>query len=379
MRDFIVLAIGALFGLGATVTAAVAPSYVNLPAWAVHWLFWSGIALMALTAVDAPLVLLWRPQLTAALCFNGGLLLVAAAAISQTSPRVVIARGAGQQSLQIIVGKDVPYETVEAAGVNRRRTIRVKVENNTSTAVSNGALRAINLDPPYRNQTEFLLKSDIAIPAHGHVFVDVAYYDEGSSQGRRSDFMYLVAPTGAFFAEAIPALPITTPHTFHLKLSTIESGLFVEIYCRLFVDTDHILHIENLGNSENHVEQSKSSHEISLQNAAVRLYEAAEEHRFLDFLVGIDDSSDKRLEHVKHLLIVDERINLSGIRSPSTKPRQIPRDELTYEMFPGVGSTVIDIHSNEIVWHGVSMPVGSLNVVIADFIEHIKKTGKQRC
>jgi hypothetical protein len=40
-REIILLAVGAVFGLGATMTAAVAPIYLpNMPPWAVHWLFW---------------------------------------------------------------------------------------------------------------------------------------------------------------------------------------------------------------------------------------------------------------------------------------------------------------------------------------------------
>jgi hypothetical protein len=116
---------------------------------------------------------------------------------------------------------------------------------------------------------------------------------------------------------------------------------------------------------------------VSLENAAVRLYEAAEEHGFLDFLVNVDDSADKRLENVKHQLIVDERINLSGMRSPSTVPRAIAKGELTNEMFPGAGSTIVNTHSNDVVWHDVSLPMRDLYGVIADFIEHIKQLGRR--
>lgn len=152
--------------------------------------------------------------------------------------------------VQIIVATGGSFELVEPAGVNRRRTIRVKIENNTDAGITNGKLQVLNLDPPYRDHTEFLLKSDISIPAHGHILADIAYYDEGSSQGLPGKWMYLVVPPGAFFAEAIPTLPIETPHTFHLKFSTLEGGLFDEVYCRLFVDSGHVLHLENRGDSK---------------------------------------------------------------------------------------------------------------------------------
>jgi hypothetical protein len=114
---------------------------------------------------------------------------------------------------------------------------------------------------------------------------------------------------------------------------------------------------------------------VSLHDAGVRLYEAAEEHGFLEFLFGLQYSSDKKIEHVKNQLIVDDRVSLSGIRPPSTKSRAIPPDELEFDMFPGDGSTIIDMHSNEIVWCDVSLPERDLNVVIADYIEHNKRVG----
>jgi hypothetical protein len=114
---------------------------------------------------------------------------------------------------------------------------------------------------------------------------------------------------------------------------------------------------------------------VSLHDAGVRLYKAAEEHGFLEFLVGLQYSSDKKIEHVKHQLIVDDRVSLSGIRPPSMKSRAIPRGELEFDVFPGDGSTIIDMHSNEIIWCDVSLRVRDLNVVIADYIEHNKRIG----
>jgi hypothetical protein len=116
------------------------------------------------------------------------------------------------------------------------------------------------------------------------------------------------------------------------------------------------------------------SESISLHDAAVKLYEAAEENGFLDLLVGTKDSPDERLENVKHQLIVDtDRIHLSGIRAPSTNPLPISKDELTYEMFPGSGSTIVEMYSNEIIWHDVSLPMQELSAVISDFVEHNRK------
>jgi hypothetical protein len=54
---------------------------------------------------------------------------------------------------------------------------------------------------------------------------------------------------GGFFAEAYPNLPVE-PHTFHLKFSTLEGGLFDEVFCRGLVDADHVLHLDNWGDSK---------------------------------------------------------------------------------------------------------------------------------
>ena len=87
LREIVLLALGAIFGLGATMTAAVAPTYLpNMPPWAVHWLFWGGIALMAIMTVDAGCLILWRPRSMTALFLDLGLFFLAAAAISQFSP-----------------------------------------------------------------------------------------------------------------------------------------------------------------------------------------------------------------------------------------------------------------------------------------------------
>ena len=76
LREIVLLALGAIFGLGATMTAAVAPAYLpNMPPWAVHWLFWGGIALMAIMTVDAGCLILWRPRSMTALFLDLGLFL----------------------------------------------------------------------------------------------------------------------------------------------------------------------------------------------------------------------------------------------------------------------------------------------------------------
>ena len=162
--------------------------------------------------------------------------------ISEAAPPVP---STGANRVRIVLGTGAPYETVTPAGVNRRRTIRVKIENNTDAEISNTKLRVLNLDPPYRGNTEWLLRDGITIGPHGHTFVEIAAYDEGTSQAPPGPWIRLIVPMeGGFFAEAYPNLPVQS-HTFHLGFSVLENGLSDEVYCRLFVDSDHVLHLEN--------------------------------------------------------------------------------------------------------------------------------------
>jgi hypothetical protein len=242
-HEIILLALGALFGVGGTIAGVAVPLlYLNTPPSMWHWAFWGGIALMILVVINTTLLLLLHPQLTAALLFNVGMVLVAFAAILQWSPRASPPTVSDKQSVQVLLGTGAPYETVEQAGLNRSRTVRVKIENNTNSEISNGKLEILNLDPPKNGNKDWLLKDGITIGPHKHTFVGVAAYNEGTSQAPVGTWIRLLVPMpSGFFAEAMPNLPVV-PHTFHLKFSTLEGGLFDEVYCGLFVDQHHILH-----------------------------------------------------------------------------------------------------------------------------------------
>jgi internalin A len=89
-RDVLLLAIGAIFGLGSTMASLAAPSHFpSAPAWVWHWLFWGGVALMAVTACDLVILSVWRPRLLTAVFANAGLLCFAGAWIAQSSPPFV--------------------------------------------------------------------------------------------------------------------------------------------------------------------------------------------------------------------------------------------------------------------------------------------------
>lgn len=90
-REIILLAIGAAFGLGATMSALAAPAHFpNAPPWVWHFLFWLGVALMALMVCDAICLIFWRPRLPTAILANAGLLLLAGAVIAEMAPVALV-------------------------------------------------------------------------------------------------------------------------------------------------------------------------------------------------------------------------------------------------------------------------------------------------
>jgi hypothetical protein len=87
LKDITFLGIGAIFGLGATLTAMAAPlHYPNAPSWVWYWMFWSGIALMVVMLSDAALIAVRPVHWGPAFLGNVALLLLAAAVIWETMP-----------------------------------------------------------------------------------------------------------------------------------------------------------------------------------------------------------------------------------------------------------------------------------------------------
>jgi hypothetical protein len=141
------------------------------------------------------------------------------------------------KSAQIVLGTGTPYETIEPHGVTRTCTVRVKLQNNTRTEISNGKLQIRNLDPPTDGYKDFLLKDHITIGPHGNTFIGVAAYSSGIS------IHLIIPPTGEYLMSSIfNILPIRS-HTFYIIFSSLDEVLD-EIYCRFFVNFDHILKLE---------------------------------------------------------------------------------------------------------------------------------------
>lgn len=88
VKDIVLLAIGAVFGLGATMVSVAVPTYFpNAPSAIWHWLFWGGLALLVLMASDMLILLCFGTKLLGflqGLMVNGGILIAALGIIWQT-------------------------------------------------------------------------------------------------------------------------------------------------------------------------------------------------------------------------------------------------------------------------------------------------------
>lgn len=89
LKEIVLVAIGAAFGLGTALAAMAAPLlFPNAPSWVWHWMFWSGIALMVLMVADGAFLLIFGRALhfgPSALA-NFALAALAIAVIWQTMP-----------------------------------------------------------------------------------------------------------------------------------------------------------------------------------------------------------------------------------------------------------------------------------------------------
>jgi hypothetical protein len=174
------------------------------------------------------------------------------------------------KSFEIIVSSGGLFEVLAPSGVNMARVIRVKIENNTDRFLPNGSLSVLSLDPPLRGNADWLLTSSIVIKDHSHTFVDVAGYTEGTWEHPPGTTIALIAPaqTGPF-AESRPWLPLQA-HKFRLRFWTPE-GDSDEVFCRLFVDSNNIVRLEEWGNSAT-TKAVVGEHLASIQTVAAEVH-----------------------------------------------------------------------------------------------------------
>jgi hypothetical protein len=204
------------------------------------------VASMITEATEAPI---WADWIISGIF---GLLITFGLEIFFWNPRSLVRPKVGAQAgpnakqpLQIILGAEVPFDVVEPSGVNRTRIVRVKLQNNTDTEISNGTLKLLNLDPPNNGYKDFLLKDYITMGPHGRIFIGVAAYNEGTSEALVGQWIQLIIPdsSGYLMPATFGHLPVGIPHTFHLNFSCLN-GIYDEVYCRLHVDSDNVLHLE---------------------------------------------------------------------------------------------------------------------------------------
>ena len=146
------------------------------------------------------------------------------------------------KDVQIIVGQEGPFETINA---NRTKIVRVKIQNNTKSEIANGRLGIVNLYPANSGVSECELKSDITIGPNACPFIDIAYYRIRLSGLPDSPYIKFAVPmVGGFFAEAYTFANLTlNEHTFHLRFSRFTE-IYDEIFCRLYLDVEHVLRLE---------------------------------------------------------------------------------------------------------------------------------------
>jgi hypothetical protein len=164
--------------------------------------------------------------------------------------QIVGVESTASRRIRIIIGTGKYYETVEPVGVNLSRTIRVKIENGTNREISNGRVDILNLDPPDKENKNFFLKDGITIGPHGHAFVAIAAYNEGTSEALVGTWIRLLVPVpSGFFFDSLPGNLPVQPHTFCLRFSSSGAESLAEVNCRLWVDQNHLLHLEEWGAS----------------------------------------------------------------------------------------------------------------------------------
>lgn len=230
---------------------------------------------------------------------------------------------------KIVFGTDDPFVTVARSGVNRSRTVRVKVQNESDEEISNGTMSVLNLDPPSRGHQDFFLKGDIRIGPHRHVFVDVAAYSEGTTQAKPGPWIRLLIPLppGGFLFNGLPGNLPVAPHTFHLQFSTLEDRVLNEVYCRLSVDENHILRLQDWGNSLD-VPRNSEAQEISLMEAVTRTYEGIKDKPISIVVEGLANSPDDILTWLCNALTRSQDGNEPLVTLRGNKPPSRLKEEI---------------------------------------------------
>ena len=273
---------------------------------------------------------------------------------------------------KIIFGTGHPFETVAPSGVNRSRTVRVKIQNETDSEISNGMLQLLGLDPPNKDHKDFLIQNGITIGPHKHTFVGIAAYNEGTSEARVGIWIQLLLPPapGGFFGPFPGNLPVA-PHTFYLRFSSLEGGTLDEVYCRITVDQNHILHLEDWGDSAKHPDAPIAEQEISLFEAATRAYEGTKDAPISIVIEGLANSSDDILLRLCDELVRPRGkapfVKVRGNQPPSRIKEEIYMDPRDGWSFVVEGNTIVlQEHNSGLRFENLSVNSAEVDAAIQD-------------
>lgn len=145
---------------------------------------------------------------------------------------------------QIVVGTGKSYATVEPSGANRTRIVRIMLKNNTCTEISRGKLLLLNLTPPNDGYKDFLFEDRLTIGPHKNIYIDIAAFNEGTSEAHIGSWIQLIIPnsSGYIMPATFGHLPVRS-HKFRLVFSSLDE-ILDEVSCQIFVDSDHVLQLE---------------------------------------------------------------------------------------------------------------------------------------
>jgi hypothetical protein len=272
---------------------------------------------------------------------------------------------------KIVFGTGYDFEIVQPSGVNRARTVSIRIENNTDSEIADGRIDILNLDPPADGHENLLLKGEIRLAPHKHTFIPVAFYNEGTSRAKPGTWIRLAIPIAPVYGGGPGNLPLQ-PHTFHLKFSSAEFGMFDEVACRLFVDSGHVLHLEDWANSATHHDAQIERHQISLFEAATRAYEQTRDEEASIFAFACAESDDDILTWYCRAMTIPHNgkptlIKLMGNQPPSRIIEPIEMKLMNrYDFEAKEGAIILKERNGKLRFENLSVDLAELTAAIQE-------------
>jgi hypothetical protein len=120
---------------------------------------------------------------------------------------------------------------------------------------------------------------------------------------------------------------------------------------------------------------------IPFHIAAQKVYEAMESAGVVDLMLSSTSTPEAKLNHLKMLLLVDDRVRLFGSKPPSTKSRLIPKDDLKGDdLYPAEGNVSRLDHlipaDHPPAYDNVTVPRSDLRRVIKIYLNEYVREAK---